>query len=232
MHDMARTKLFVAAAAVLLAGAGAAEAAMIGQTAADGKSGKLNYGQQILLDSSNSEFDDFPAYTLDDVSFWTGSGNEEFEDESSVYVDVYLQGTFIGAPTFPADGSAPAGLVYLGSSDSSVDYGSASDGTKLTWSFTGITIPLDTNVYLVFSDDGADGDFDSGVFENNSAGTAPGLALVGISEADSNPLFGGSPDTGADKDNRYEASFTGIPEPTTLVLVGLGGLVLVRRRRA
>lgn len=232
MNHKARINLLVTSAAALMVGTGAAHAGIIAQTATDGNSGKKNFGQQILLDSSNPEFDDFPVYTLDDVSFWAAQ-NGDFTDEQTVYIDVYTQGTRIGDPEFnPADTVDIAGLTYLGSSSNAVDYTTgSSSGTKVTWTFSGINIPVDEFVYLVFSGDAVSGDFESGAFNNHSA-TGPGLVLVGISEANSNPLFGGNPNTSETQDNRYEANFTGVPEPSSLALLAAGGLLLAKRRRA
>ena len=206
---------------------GMAHAAIISQSNNNTTSGGANYGQRFELNSTL-----ITEQTLQSISFNKGPNGG---GSSTLYLDIYAIGTAtIGSIDFSSNSTT--GLNYLGSSDNSINYSSATNGSELTWTFSSITLPQDVALFAVFSSDGVDGNYVGTSVQNANSGS-----YTNISNAISDPLYGGDAEAN-NGDNFYEISVipepsSVIPEPSSLALLTIAGLLIdglliARRRRA
>lgn len=225
------TPRILAPACIALASA-TAGAATISQTNVTNDSGVADYGQEIRLDSSI--FTAASSYTLDSVTFYKGDLGG---GSATLFLDVYIAPDATEAD--PDVDTSTVGLTYLGSSTNSFDYGALTVGDgaagtlggQMTWTFSGIELAVDRDVFLIFSSDNQAGGFQGTSTSTNTVGVPASSVYTNIGNADSDPLFGGTGDA-SDQDHVYSVEVTAVPEPSIALLGGLGLLVLSRRRRA
>jgi len=223
MNLLKQTCVPVAIAAVaLFAAPHISRAAIISQVVSSSNSGSGMYGQAIEVDSGLLTDNFLRGFSVEKGSGGGGTANG--------YIDVYTLGTAVFNDLNFATGVETANLNFLGSSTNTVDTAAAADGATMEWSFNLIELPFDETVFLVFSDDNVAGSF---------VGTSTGLEgaetnqeFTNIVAADSYTLgFGGDVETAeaSETDNRY--SVTLVPEPASLALLSLGGLLIAGRSR-
>lgn len=221
-------------AAALGGQAGFAQAEVIQQTFDQAPSGALNFGQNFELDSAIFS----SPQELESIVFARGQNTT---GTTSIYLDIYAIGTANIStlnfnPTNPTTGVSS--LSYLGSSDNAINVFAATAGSALEWTFNGIVLPTDTALFAVVSNDSVAGNH-RGVSlrasRQNISGTFFGGAVYNnTNAADSTPLFGGTvtPDVEGELVNDNFYTITVVPEPSSLALLGLGGLLVARRRNA
>lgn len=213
------------ATASALVFAGASHAAIISQTAngSNASSGSGNYGQEILVDSGTLTDNILTGFSM--IKGSDGGGS------ATGFIDVYTIGTANADDLNFGDGTETAKLAFLGSSTNSVDTTTANNGTSLDWTFANIALPLDTDIFLVHSSDaGASTSFIG--TSTRVEGTPDASDYTNITGADSNTLaWGGDLATarGYTTDNQYTVTL--VPEPTSLALLGLAGVMALRHRR-
>jgi hypothetical protein len=200
---------------------------IISQTAngVNASSGAGNYGQSFEVDSSLLDT------SLSSISFTKGNGGG---GAATTFIDVYSIGTANFGTLDFGSGTETANLNFLGSSSNSLDT-TVADGTSLIWNFAGIDLSghTDEALFLVFSNSSGasssgfigvslrvEGSVGNQVFTNTNASESHTVA------------YGGIPSTSFvnDVDNTYSATL--VPEPSSfaLMMLGLGGLWLLRRR--
>ncbi len=231
---LTRSALALTCLGALVVGGPATHAAPItfGQTNDDANSGSGDFGQAFVLDADSGYTAD--AYTLDTATFFRGS---IAGGSSTLYLDVYENDGADESATFTG-GGAPSGVTYLGSSTNFVNHDTANQGDALDFTFAGISLDPGTKYYLVFSSDAIEGALvgtstrQIGV-DNNAAA----FNYVNIDDVDTAPLFGGNeagdtgPASGTANEHRFTATVTEVPEPGSMALLGLGGLLVAARRR-
>ena len=223
LNSIIRTATWILAlSAVALAGA--SHAAILSQTAngATASSGSGNYGQEILVDSGTLTDNILTGFSMTKGSDGGGS--------ATGFIDVYTIGTANADDLNFGNGAETAKLAFLGSSTNSVDT-TAADGTSLDWTFANIALPLDTDIFLVHSSDaGASTSFIG--TSTRVEGTPDASDYTNITGADSNTLaWGGDLAAARDETTDNQYTVTLVPEPGSLALLGLGGLLIALRRR-
>lgn len=219
---------FMAASAFALGGV--SNAAIIAQTAngANASSGAGNYGQEILVDSGTLTENILTGFS---ITKGNGSGGPD-GGSATGFIDVYTIGTADASLLHFGTGAQTGNLNYLGSSTNSVDTAGAADGASLVWTFANIALPFDTDIFLVHSSDaGASTSFIG--TSTRLEGSPDASDYTNITAVNSNTLgFGGLLTTarGSTTDNQYTVTLA--PEPGSLALLGLGGLLVARRRRS
>ena len=198
-------------------------AAVITQTTANSGSGSANYGLEFELNSTFFTEDQ----VLDSITFyWQDKGGPT----GSMFVDIYsLSGTQDAtSPDFSSTNtSGDMNLSYLGSSTNSIDYGAITvASTAMEFTFSGITLARDVDLFAVFSTDDNDGNW---VGASTDIATS-GYSYTNIAGTGSDPLFGGVGDSDS-QDLTYDIQMSAVPEPSAALLGGLGALLLLRRRR-
>lgn len=151
--------------------------------------------------------------TIDLTSFTLYSGGAGNDLSDTTYLLIY-----------DANPSGTANLV--GSSTNSIDTSPApTAGTAMTWNFASLTLNYDDEYFAVMSSSNT----------GTSAGDI-GLSIQVLNDP-ANPYTGGSGlianfGESAGGDAKFTATFANpVPEPTSLALIGLGGLLIASRRR-
>jgi hypothetical protein len=226
------TLSLLAGSMLLAAGSASAATIVAGQTDSASATGSGDYGQGFAL--GNDVFTD-AAYSLDQMVFyWAGSVNNNDIAAATTYLDIYAVNTANLATLNFSNGTQVGNLTYLGSSTNSLDLSTTSPtsrsiGDALTWTFSGINLTpsaVDGGIqYIaVFSSDDTAGNFYGHQMRIN------GSAYQNIVDKNSNPFFGGTMNDDG-QDHRYLFTATSVPEPGSLALLGLGGLLIAKRRR-
>ena len=201
------------------------QAATISQNVSTDDSGDKNYGQRFVVSSANFSVDqDLNSITFNKGELGGGS--------ATLYMDIYAIGTANVATLDFSNNTETANLTYLGSSTNAIDYtalvGDANPpGDTMTWTFAGVTLPRDVSLFAVFSSNGVSGNYVGTSVNIINSGAA---IFTNTTNADSDPLFGGDAESSS-QDNFYSIEVTDIPEPGSLALLGLGGLLITARRR-
>lgn len=168
------------------------------------------------------------SYSVDSISIWEAS-DAVAGDRPPVYLSVF-DSTFGG---YDGDTSAE----HLGFSDNAIDHGLTPDTSKITYTFTGITVTADSDgalsgsglLYFFWDDDTIRNNF------SGSGGVQP-YQRIDSNPSASDPAYGAAVHAfGAIQTSRVpeiEISVTAIPEPATIGLVGIfgAGVFFVRRR--
>ncbi len=228
-----KKNIVILATTSLVAMTGLSQAVTVAQTNFNARSGGANFGQEVRLNSSQAAFSSATSFALTSFTLYKGDGGG---GSATLFMDVYMADATTGSAETTPDFSVPttAGLTYLGSSTNSFDYsnaGAGSDGTTLgpalTWTFTGIDLLVDRDIYFVSSNNNTAGNFQGASY--NIQNTTP-LAFTNITNDDSDVMFGGPGDAETTQDNRYDLVV--VPEPSALGLglLGTAGLLLRRRR--
>ncbi|MCA9236786.1 MAG: PEP-CTERM sorting domain-containing protein [Planctomycetales bacterium] len=167
------------------------------------------------------------TYSIESISIWEASDSAATPNNTPVYLSVF-DSTFAG---FTGDTSGS----HLGFSDNAIDHTATPDTSKITYTFTGITVTADNDgalggsglVYFTWDDNTT----------RNNFGTSGGVHPY--QRIDSNPPaadYGAAVFAfGAIQTSRVpeiEITVRPVPEPSTLALFGLSSLgVLATRRR-
>ncbi|GEM_PF-2918646 len=214
-------------------------AAVISQTtvgaSGSGQSGNADFGQQFYLDSSLAAFSGPTLFTLDSFEFYKGDNGG---GSSTMFLNLYVYDGAGSVDFSPDSGN----MTFVASSTNSVNYGSLSGSTggslgdAISYTFSDVTLNVDTRYFAVFSSTNTDGSFVGASVNNSGTG---GVAdevytnIVNAASEGSSPLYGGAPGT-LDNDNTYTLSVTAVPEPGSLGLMTLAGVALyvLHRRKA
>lgn len=177
-------------------------------------------GIQFQVDTGLPAFSG-PSFTLDTFTFRQGI------DADSVYFLNIYEGTATGSTDFTPGSENVSDLTFLGASDNSVDWGLTTNGSA-NYTFTGVTLSADTDIFVVLSTTTASGSFALGGFHTNNGGPWN-------NDADFNNLLAVNYDELNDEDGAtgiiWSASVTAIPEPSSIVLMvaALGAILAFRR---
>ncbi|MEM6260825.1 MAG: PEP-CTERM sorting domain-containing protein [Planctomycetota bacterium] len=207
--------------------AGFSGAEVIEQTFTNGSSGPRNFGQYFEVESA---FFSEPL-ELESIVLTKGEFGQDEETATTMYLDLYAIGTASFGDINFQNGDQVGNLEYLGSSDNSINFQTASFGDDFVWTFLGITdpLPLDTPLFAVLSTDAGPGSHRGFSLATTRGDTEGDPVFVNISNANSDPLFGGTPTEETVQGNLYTVNL--VPEPGSLALLALGGVLAIQRRR-
>lgn len=158
-------------------------------------------------------------YTLDSISFYENSNTV-----GARYVSVYT-GTGI------YDGNTSD--THLGHSTNTIDFSTVTNGSLVTFNFTGITVTAGSDGWLGEGSLFFGWDNDA-TRNNNSSSEDNAVFRINVDTAPSTVqgaaiyAFGG---ISGNRSPELQVSLTPVPEPSVALLSGLGVLGLLRRRR-
>lgn len=159
---------------------------------------------------------------LNELSFRQTNSTTGINTTDTAYIHVY--------DAFAVDGDATPSIIgsLVAVSSTTVDFSTTGAGVLLTWSFDGTdAITKGTGYHYVLA-------------TNTSAATvgdSSNLTTQGFRLTTGDPYAGGQAfranGTTSDWDNEFtlKTSTEAVPEPSSTALLGLGGLVLIFRRR-
>ena len=176
-------------------------------------------GVEIRLNSSLAVYNSDKNYTLNSFNFNAGGAGGTY------WLNVYQAGSSAEASGFDFSSNDTTGLTFLGSSANSIDTSAFSNGDALSYTFSGITVSPDRDVFIAFSTNSAAGSFVQASLKsvNQTSPTYSNLLTVDVEDIN-----------GADSGESI--TFTGdftevVPEPATMGMVAAGGALLMLFRR-
>ncbi len=158
------------------------------------------------------------VYAINSVSYIKNNTDATF---ANLWIGIYTSYT-------PTSGALSG---FLGSSSNSVAWGTAANGSTQNWNFSGVSATADTSstLYLMFQTSataiGAQLDVAEGAIALRRLPDADGGLAAGAG------IIQGEATTRNDRTPFMTLATTAVPEPSTLLLSTLGGLVLLRRKR-
>jgi hypothetical protein len=176
-------------------------------------------GVEIRLNSSLPVWDATKTYTLNSFSFSSSGAGGTY------WLNVYQAGSSAEAGAAETAAFDATGLTFLGASANSIDTSAFSNGDALDYTFSGITVAPDRDVFIVFSTTSAAGSFvQAGLKSNNTAPTYDNLLTADVE---------GVNKAAAGEYTTFTGDFTEVvPEPATLSMIAsAGALMMLLRRR-
>jgi len=110
-------------------------------------------GVEIRLNSSLAVWDATKTYTLNSFNFNAAAAGGTY------WLNVYQAGSSAEASGFNFSSNDTTGLTFLGASANSIDTSSFDNGSALDYTFSGITVSPDRDVFIVFSTTATAGSF-------------------------------------------------------------------------
>jgi hypothetical protein len=177
-------------------------------------------GVEIRLNSSLPVYNATSNYTLNSFTFQS-DGN----DSGTYWLNVYQAGSSTEATGFDFSADDTTGLTFLGASASSINHDPLGNGDDVNYTFSGITVAPDRDVFIVFSTTATAGSIvQAGLKSLNTVPTYSNLLAADVEDVNGN-------DSG--EYITFSGDFTEvIPEPATLSMIASAGalLMLLRRR--
>jgi hypothetical protein len=176
-------------------------------------------GVEIRLNSSLAVWDATKAYTLNSFNFNAGGSGGTY------WLNVYQAGSSAEAGGFDFSADDTTGLTFLGASANSIDTSGSANTDPLNYTFSGVTVAPDRDVFIVFSTTSTAGSFVQANLKsiNETAPTYSNLLTADVEDINGND---------AAESIHFDGDFTEvIPEPATMGLVATAGVLLMLMRR-
>lgn len=169
-------------------------------------------------------------YRIDSISLWeysdTSTANEN--NDTPVYLSVYDYEAWDANGGF----NGSAGTTHLKHSDNAIAHTDTVDGTKITYTFTDLTVTAGSDGWL------GDGSLLFSWDDDTTANNYGSQGIHGLARVNADTATYGAAVMGqgswlrTDRVTDIEITVTAIPEPATLGLIAIfGGSVLFIRRR-